>query len=194
MERARQGGGHGPAADAWRRITRLDRRCDQTLPRALANGEGKMPMNASAESPRVHASGGTISVRGRLAAAVVGATLALGPGTASAAGSSTDACGQANVPLDAGNTCQNQQQAAVSYNGSQTQGWAYYCGGGHTFFYGGTNGVAWNNTCFTEVENGFFESGSKEDGSFTNWCTTTQSLTVYLACYSDACDAGGGGC
>ena len=43
-----------------------------------------MPMAAAAEFQRVPASGGTNSARGLLAAAVVGAALALGPGTASA--------------------------------------------------------------------------------------------------------------
>ena len=130
----------------------------------------------------------------RLLWCALGATLALSPGTASAAGTTTDACTQAGVPLGAGNTCQNQTQAAVGYNGSQSQGWAYYCGGDHTYFYGGTNGIAWNNTCFTETENGFFESGNKADADFINWCATGQSLVVVLACYSQSCDAGGGGC
>ena len=65
----------------------------------------------------------------RLLWCTLGAMLALSPGTASAAGTTTDACTQAGVPLGAGNTCQNQTQAAVGYNGSQSQGWAYYCGG-----------------------------------------------------------------
>lgn len=43
-----------------------------------------MPMAAAAEFQRVPASGGTNSARGLLAVAVVGAALALGPGTASA--------------------------------------------------------------------------------------------------------------
>lgn len=43
-----------------------------------------MPMTAAAEFQRVPASGGTNSARGLLAVAVVGAALALGPGTASA--------------------------------------------------------------------------------------------------------------
>ena len=120
----------------------------------------------------------------RLLWCMFGALLALSPGTATAAGSSTDACTQAGLQPDPSITCQNQTQAAVGYNGSQTQGWAYYCGGDHTFFAPGTDGIAWNNTCFTEVEDGFLEGGDKADANFTNWCIDSQSLVVVLACYS----------
>jgi hypothetical protein len=125
----------------------------------------------------------------RLLWCTLGAMLALSPGTASAqAGTTTDACTQAGLIADATNdfTCQNQTQAAVGYNGSQTQGWAYYCGGDHSFFAPGTDGIAWDNTCFTETENGFLEGGRKADATYTNWCVSSQSLVVVLACYDQS--------
>jgi hypothetical protein len=124
----------------------------------------------------------------RLLWCTLGAMLALGPGTASAVGTSTDACTQADIQIDSSYTCQNQTQTTITYSGLQSQGWAYYCTGDHPYFPGSNSppAIAWNNTCFTEVENEFLESGSKEDGSFTNWCTSIQSLTVVLACYNKA--------
>jgi hypothetical protein len=122
----------------------------------------------------------------RLLWCTLGAMLALSPGTASAAGSSTDACGQTGPT--AGYLCQNQTQGAVGYNGSQTQGWAYYCNdpnGVYTNFWPDTDGIAWNNTCFTEAENYVFEGGEKSDANYTNWCVTTQSLVVVLACWNE---------
>ena len=120
----------------------------------------------------------------RLLWCALGAMLALSPGTASAAGSSTDACGQSPASVYA--LCQNQTQAAVGYSGSQTLGWAYYCNdpnGAYIYFWADTNGIAWNNTCFTEAENELLESGSKSDANYTNWCISGQSLTVVLACW-----------
>ena len=122
----------------------------------------------------------------RLLWCTLGAMLALSPGTAVAqAGTTTDACTQAGLQPDPSITCQNQTQAAVDYNGSQTQGWAYYCNDPtYQWFYGGVNGIAWNNTCFTEVENPATEGSAKADSSYTNWCLDSQSLTVVLACWN----------
>src|ERR1700761_1293124 len=50
--------------------------------------------------------------------------------------------------------CEQQQQAAVSYNADQTRGWAYYCTGDHPYYWGaswaGLSGQ-WvqTNKCFT---------------------------------------------
>ena len=122
----------------------------------------------------------------RLLWCTLGAMLALSPGTALAqAGGSTDACGQSGDIVE-GSVCQNQPQAAVGYSGSQTLGWAYYCNdpnGAYIYFWADTNGIAWNNTCFTEAENELLESGSKSDANYTNWCISGQSLTVVLACW-----------
>ena len=122
----------------------------------------------------------------RLLWCTLGALLALSPGAALA----QNACGQIAEELFAtGALCQNQTQAAVSYNGSQTQGWAYYCSdpnGVYTNFWQGVYGIAFTNTCFTVAENGFVESGSKSDANYTNWCVTSQSLTVQLACWNEA--------
>ena len=125
----------------------------------------------------------------RLLWCTLGATLALGPDTASAqVGTTTDACTQADIDIDSSYTCENQTQATITYSGLQSQGWAYYCTGDHPYFPGSNSppAIAWDNTCFTEVENEFLESGSKEDGSFTNWCTSIQPLTVVLACFNKA--------
>ena len=116
----------------------------------------------------------------RLLWCTLGAMLALSPDTASAQdGTTLDACKQAGVEIDLlglpGSTCQNQTQAPISYNGGQTQGWAYYCGGDQYVLPSWlTDGIAWFNSCFTEVESGFSESCSKADANFTNWCTATE--------------------
>jgi hypothetical protein len=107
----------------------------------------------------------------------LGAMPALGPGTARAA----DACSQSSVSWP-NNPCQNQVQGPVSYGGWQTQSWAYYCAGDHPYFAIGNNGIAWDNTCFTNTENQLKENDNF-DGDFTNWCIGTQSLVVTLACY-----------
>ncbi len=125
----------------------------------------------------------------RLLWCTLGTLLALSPGTALAqAGASTDACGQSSVQIDAtwpdGSMCENQTQAPVGYDGWETQGWAYYCGGDSPHFFQDTNGIAWDNSCFTELEDEPLEDSSKEDATFTNWCVTSQSLTVTLACFN----------
>ena len=114
-----------------------------------------------------------------------GALLVMSPGSVLAqAGTTTDACSQAGTQQNEAG-CQNQPQAAVGYAGSQTQGWAYYCNDPtYQWFYGGVNGIAWNNTCFTEVENPATEGSAKADSSYTNWCLDSQSLTVVLACWN----------
>ena len=121
----------------------------------------------------------------RLLWCTLGAMLALSPGTALAqAGGSTDACGQSGDIVE-GSVCQNQPQAAVGYSGSQTQGWAYYCTDpSYAYLYGGNNGIAWDNSCFTELENPFTEGGDQADANFTNWCLDSQALTVTLACWN----------
>ena len=86
----------------------------------------------------------------RLLWCALGATLALGPGAASA--QAADACSQANVTWP-NNPCQNQVQAPISYTGWRTKSWAYYCGGDHPYFAQANNGIAWDNTCFTNTEN-----------------------------------------
>jgi hypothetical protein len=124
----------------------------------------------------------------RLLWCTLGALLALSPGTASA----QNACGQVAPDfVSPGDLCQNQTQAAVGYSGSQTQGWAYYCSDPnnvYTNFWQGVYGIAFNNTCFTVAENGFFESGSKSDANYTNWCLDSQSLVVVLACWNKSTD------
>ena len=122
----------------------------------------------------------------RLLWCTLGALLALSPGSALAqAGTTTDACGQSGAYPGA--TCQNQTQYAVGYNASQTQGWAYYCNDPNNvyiYFWADTNGIAWNNTCFTEAENLVMEGVEKSDANYTNWCIDSQSLTVVLACWN----------
>ena len=132
-----------------------------------------MPMTAAAEFPRVQASGGTISVRGRLAAAVVGATLALGPGTASA-----DQC------TEAGSPCEYQVQLAATYNGAQTQTPVYACTAGTTFDEGETAWQLVNTTlqCFSVIEQIGLEGGPVFAGLVTNWCTGSQNFQIQICC------------
>ena len=119
----------------------------------------------------------------RLLWCTLGAMVALGPGTGSA--QAADACGQSAVSHPF-NDCQNQVQAPISYDGWQTQSWAYYCGGDHPHFAEGNDGVAWDNSCFTNTEN-LVKENDNFDGDFTNWCLDTQSLVAVLACYEAPC-------
>lgn len=83
--------------------------------------------------------------------------------------------------------CEPQVQAPVSYSGWETQGWAYYCTGDHPYFWGLSSTYAgdftWDNSCFSGIEDVFGENqANKFDGTFTNWCLTTQSIVVTLGC------------
>lgn len=96
----------------------------------------------------------------------------------------SDPCPGAGVP----GKCQPQVQAPITYRGWQTQGWAYYCTGDHPYFWGlstsHSGSYSFDNSCFTVAENMFAENGcdDKFDALITNWCVTTQQLTVTLAC------------
>jgi hypothetical protein len=108
MEGARQGvgRGHGPAGDA-----------DDTI---SSHHHWQLGEESGMDEQRITGRFGR-----RLLWCTLGAMLALSPGTASAAGSSTDACGQSiTTGLSPDHDCQNQTQTAIPYNGSQTQGWA----------------------------------------------------------------------
>jgi hypothetical protein len=127
----------------------------------------------------------------------LGATLALGPGAGSAQ-TKLDACSQSFLkPSD--NDCQNQVQDQISYNVLESKTWAYYCKGDHPYFAAANSGVDFgseinnnkvvgvankNPQCFSSIENTLFESnnGAKMDGVFTNWCVSSKSLVVALAC------------
>jgi hypothetical protein len=113
----------------------------------------------------------------RLLWCALGATLALGPGAASA----QDACANLTINADG---CQNQVQAPISYNGWETKSWAYYCTGDHPDFVENDtgHGYAYGNTCFSANENSLAENDNF-DGSFTNWCIGTQNLVIVLACF-----------
>jgi hypothetical protein len=81
--------------------------------------------------------------------------------------------------------CQGQTQAPISYTGWETQGWAYYCVGDHPYFVGyicGLDFYEWDNSCLTAAENAFADDQSKLDVTITNWCWSTQSITLTLAC------------
>jgi hypothetical protein len=88
--------------------------------------------------------------------------------------------------------CQQQVQAPVSYTGWQTQGWAYYCTGDHPYFWGVGNACqnlnfSFDNSCFSVLEDEFAETTpSKFDATITNWCLSTQSITVTLGCSTQA--------
>ena len=113
----------------------------------------------------------------RLLWCTLGSMFALGPGMASA----QDAC--ANASNQFPHDCQNQVQAGVSYNGLQSQNWAYYRTGDHPHFFERDNAYdLFGNTCFTAVEHD--SENDNFDAGFTNWCTGTQTLVVVLACLS----------
>lgn len=83
--------------------------------------------------------------------------------------------------------CELQVQAPVTYTGWQTQGWAYYCTGDHPYYQGANwnvyNAFTFDNSCFSVAENRFAEGQNKFDALITNWCVTTQQITVTLACF-----------
>ena len=115
----------------------------------------------------------------------LGAMLALGTGTASAQGSGRDPCSNAH-PFPIPN-CQNQVQAPVHFNGLQTQGWAFYCGGDHPYFYIADGGWSIDNSFtsgngFTGIENILAEANANLDATFTNWSFEGNDLIVTLAC------------
>jgi hypothetical protein len=88
--------------------------------------------------------------------------------------------------------CQAQPQAAVTYSGWATKGWAYYCTGDHLYYCSGVHekcigrinsGFEFNNHCFSVAENTTFESNStKFDATITNWCAKRETLVITLAC------------
>ncbi len=84
--------------------------------------------------------------------------------------------------------CEEQVQASVRYGGLDTKGWAYYCTGGHPYYWnnastlGFGNNFTFNNKCFTVTENPFAESASKMDATITNWCLKHETITVTLGC------------
>jgi hypothetical protein len=69
----------------------------------------------------------------RLLWCTFGATLALGPATASAQGSGRDPC--SNTHPGSIPNCRNQVQAPVHFDLLETKGWAFYCGGDRPYFY-----------------------------------------------------------
>jgi hypothetical protein len=106
---------------------------------------------------------------------------------------------------DAIPNCQTQEQTAITYNGLETQGWAYYCTGDHPYFWGleiagnGTDFSFDNPSCglissFKVTENAVGEQGdtSKFDATITNWCTSPQSITVTLGCSDQVLQYPGG--
>jgi hypothetical protein len=121
----------------------------------------------------------------------LGAMLALGPGTASAQGSGQDPCSNAHPsPIP---NCQNQVQAPVSYNGLETKGWAFYCGGDRPYFSPIDGAWSIDNSIvsgsgFTGIENPAAETDSlsKMDATFTNWSVDQNNLIVTLACSDTA--------
>jgi hypothetical protein len=119
----------------------------------------------------------------RLFWCALGATLALGPGAASAQCSNTR---EQPIP-----DCQNQPQGgSLSLRPQETRGWVFSCTGGsdkkHLYFYHFDNGFAVGavddgNNCLTSTE----QAGGKSSqfvGSFTNTCGWTVQFSVALAC------------
>ena len=106
----------------------------------------------------------------------LGSLFALGLGTASA---QENPCDDFQDP-----DCQQQVQAGVNYTPLQTQSWAYYCGGDHPVYRDGTDSISYGNQCFSNAESPASEK-SNFDGDFTNWCLSSQSLVVVLACFSN---------
>ena len=98
----------------------------------------------------------------------------IGLGSASSAWAQADPC-NSSIP-----DCQVQIQAGISYHGWETQGWAYYCSGSHPYFWN----YSFGNSCFEVTQNGPEEQNnpSKFDATITNWCLTTETIPVALAC------------
>jgi hypothetical protein len=127
----------------------------------------------------------------------LGATLALGPGAASAQGSplpGKDPCGGNSHPTPIPN-CQNQVQGSITFNAGGQYNIAFNCDfetGGHPYFYINDNGWAvavdpvTAETCFQTTEvSGVERMGGTTNffqGSFTNLCTHDSDLIVTLAC------------
>jgi hypothetical protein len=123
--------------------------------------------------------------------------LALGAGAASAQGSGRDPC-NSNSHWIMISDCQNQVQAPVSFNGLQTQGWAFYCGGDHPYFYAIDGAWSIDNSNvsgsgFSGIENPSQEgtgtssgASNKMDANFTNWALEQNDLVVTLACSDTA--------
>jgi hypothetical protein len=107
--------------------------------------------------------------------------LALAPGAALAA----DACGQGHfTPI---HNCVNQVHGPMSFTGLETASIIAGCvgdgmGGGNDVFPHGDEAFAIDNTCFTATEDVLVEGGDDFVGTFTNWCVTTQQVTITLAC------------
>ena len=83
--------------------------------------------------------------------------------------------------------CELQVQQPVKYSGWDTAYWDFYCTGDHPYFWGMAAGWivnwTWDNSCFSGIENVFGEGQSnKLSALFTNWCVSTQPLTVTLGC------------
>ena len=134
----------------------------------------------------------------RLLWCALGATLALGPGAASAQGSlpGEDPCNGNHHPQPIPN-CQNQVSGPVTFNAGQQATIAYFCGGrdrtgDHLYFYPSDNGWAMDNdpvseqACFQGTENPAVENdgGVNDylDGTFTNTCNYDAQLVVTRAC------------
>jgi hypothetical protein len=126
----------------------------------------------------------------------LGATLALGPGAASAQGSplpGKDPCGGNSHPTPIPN-CQNQVQGSITFNAGGQYNIAFNCDfetGGHPYFYINDNGWAvavdpvTAETCFQATESGpENDEGTTNylQGSFTNLCNHDSDLIVTLAC------------
>lgn len=83
--------------------------------------------------------------------------------------------------------CERQVQAAHSYSGWETKGWAYYCTGDHPYYWGASSYIlgnySSNNSCFSVAENVFAENqANKFDATITNWCLKSESITITLGC------------
>ena len=107
----------------------------------------------------------------------LGATLALGPGAASA---------QCSNLTD----CRNEPQGgSLSLEPKETHGWAFYCTDPvYKYFYHFDNGFAVGavddgNNCLTSAE--VAGAGSSEIiGTFTNYCGWSVPFSVSLACWN----------
>jgi hypothetical protein len=120
----------------------------------------------------------------RLFWCALGATLALGPGAASAQDSGNDPCSNTH-PLQPIPNCRNLPISSLSFRGPATHGLVFSCTGspGHPYFYHFDNGFAVNNSsnCWTFAE----EAGGNSSqfvGTFTNNCSDIEQLSVALAC------------
>jgi hypothetical protein len=119
----------------------------------------------------------------RLFWCALGATLALGPGAASA---QCDNMRKQPIP-----NCENQPQGgSLSLQPKETHGWVFSCTGDHPYFYHFDNGFAVGavddgNNCLTSNEQAGGNS-SQFVGSFTNTCGYNVPFSVSLACSDTA--------